>query len=243
MSNALELHAVEAGYHGQAAVLRGIDLVLPRGQWLALIGPNGAGKSTLLQLIGGMLAVRSGQVVIAGWPINRKPLHARRALGFAPPPERLPAELSGRQTLELLASLRGTPEDLAAALGLAERLQLSAWLARPIAEYSLGTRQKLAALQALMGDPALIVLDEVLNGLDPQASWILQDVLRERVANGASVLLTTHALELAERCADRVVLLLDGRLRMDWQGAELAALRDARGGLLEAVARQLYASR
>lgn len=243
MSHALALQAVEAGYPGQPAVLRGIDLCLPRGQWLALIGPNGAGKSTLLHVIGGMLAARAGQVLIDGWPMHSEPQRARRALGFAPPPERLPAALSGRQTLELLASLRGTPADLDAALMLAERLQLSAWLERPIVEYSLGTRQKLAALQALMGQPALIVLDEVLNGLDPQASWVLQSELRKRVAAGASVLLTTHALELAERCADRVVLLLEGRIRMDWEGPMLAELRGAPGGLLQAVASHLAAAR
>jgi ABC-2 type transport system ATP-binding protein len=238
MNLALELHAVDAGYPGRP-VLRGIDLCLPRGQWLAVIGPNGVGKSTLLQAIGGLIPVQSGHVAIDGCRIDQAPLAARRALGFAPPPERLPVDLSGRQVLELLARLRSTPDALAASLVLAERLQLSAWLERPVAEYSLGTRQKLAALQALMGDPALIVLDEVLNGLDPRASWALQNILRERVAAGASVLLTTHALELAERCADRVVLLLDGRVRMDWQGSDLASVRGAEGGLLAAVASHL----
>ncbi|MCK7595041.1 ABC transporter ATP-binding protein [Pseudomarimonas salicorniae] len=235
MNPVLVLNGVRASYPGRP-VLHDIDLQLPRGQWLALIGPNGTGKSTLLQVIAGLHRHEAGEVRIGGHCVASDPLAARRAMGFAPPPEQLPAELSGRQALELLAKLRGHPADLDGALALAERLQLDPWLGRRIAEYSFGTRQKLAALQALMGDPPLIVLDEVLNGLDPTSSWTLQQVLRERVEAGVSVLLSTHSLELAERRADRVALLQGGRIGRDWSGEALGALRSAEGGLLGAVA-------
>ena len=238
MSPALELRDVSLGY-GQGVIVREARLTLPRGQWLFLVGPNGCGKSTLLRAIAGLLPTLHGEILIAGQPLRPDPLPARQSLGFAPPPERLPAELSGLQALQLLAHLREPAQALDDALALAERLQLTPWLQRPISQYSLGTRQKLAALQALMGRPVLIVLDEVLNGLDPLASWTLQQILRERVEHGASVLLSSHALELAERCADRVTLLLGGRLQADWQGTELAGLKTAAGGLPAAVASRL----
>jgi len=110
------------------------------------------------------------------------------------------------------------------------------WLARPVGEYSLGTRQKLAIVLALIGRPRLIVLDEVLNGLDPLAAYALKQALRARADAGACVLLATHGLEVAERFLDRAVLLLDGRIAADWNAEALAAMRsDPDGGLEHAV--------
>jgi ABC-2 type transport system ATP-binding protein len=155
-------------------------------------------------------------------------------------PERLPAELSGRQCLELIAELRGETASLAASWALAEALRFLPWLDLPVAGYSLGTRQKLCLLLALLGQPRLLLLDEVLNGLDPLAAWALKQELRSRVDAGSSVILATHGLEVAERFLDRAVLLLDGRLAADWGSAELAAFRaDPEGGLEHAVSERL----
>jgi ABC-2 type transport system ATP-binding protein len=111
-------------------------------------------------------------------------------------------------------------------LQLAERFQYMPMLDRFVDAYSLGTRQKLAVLLALLGDPELVVLDEAFNGLDPASALALKHFLRDRVSQGmCSVLLATHALDIVERYADRAALLLNGGIAREWRKEELAALR------------------
>lgn len=236
----IDLH-VQYGSH---AVLRGVELSLQPGELAGLVGPNGSGKSTLLRALSGAQPWQRGRVAIDGIDLAADARGARQRLGFAVEPERLPALLQGRQCIELIADLRGESAMLARSLDLADRLQLGAWLQRPVHTYSLGTRQKLAIVLALVGEPRLIVLDEVLNGLDPLAAYALKDELRERSRAGAAVLLATHGLEVAERFLDRALLLLDGRIAADWGSSELQAFRaDPEGGLEHAVAARLRAAR
>ena len=116
------------------------------------------------------------------------------------------------------------------------------WLDQPVAGYSLGTRQKLAIILALFGQPPLLILDEILNGLDPLAAYALKQELRSRAESGVTVLLATHGLEVAERFLDRAVLQLDGQFEVDWDAADLAAFRaDPDGGLEHAVIQRLQA--
>jgi len=230
--------------YGSNAVLRGVSLQLRAGELVGLIGPNGSGKSSLLRAIAGLQPGQRGRVRIDGEDIADDIVAARRRLGFAVEPPLLPERLSGRQCLELLAELRERESALADSWQLAESLGLGDWLARPVGSYSLGTRQKLAIVLALFDDPPLLVLDEVLNGLDPLAAFELKQALRARAGRGASILLATHGLEVAERFLDRAVLLLDGRIAADWDAAELARLRaDPDGGLEHAVAELLRARR
>jgi ABC-2 type transport system ATP-binding protein len=225
---------------GRNEVLRGVDLELHGGELVGLIGPNGAGKSTLMRCIAGLEQLQQGTVCIDGVDIAVDALAARRQLGLAVEPERLPPLLSGQQSLELVADLRGQAAALAESLALSEALGLTPWLSRPVAEYSLGTRQKLAIVLALIGAPRLIVLDEVLNGLDPLSAYALKQALRSRADAGACVLLATHGLEVAERFLDRAVLLLDGRIVADWDAQALAGFRaDPEGGLEHAVVEML----
>lgn len=239
MTAALELSAIHLR-HGPSHVLRGVDLRLQGGELVGLIGPNGAGKSSLMQVIAGTQRRDGGSVRIAGIDLDVDPLAARAALGVAVAPERLPALLSGRQCIELVADLRGQRDHLAQSWALAERLGFAPWLDHPVHACSLGTRQKLAIVQALIGQPPLLLLDEALNGLDPLAARALKDELRQRADAGSAVLLATHGLEVAERFLDRAVLLLDGRIAADWDRDCLRDFRaDPRGGLEFAVAERL----
>ncbi|MCB1554649.1 MAG: ATP-binding cassette domain-containing protein [Xanthomonadales bacterium] len=229
---------------GDHDVLRGVDLALHAGELVGLIGPNGSGKSTLLRAIAGSLPPDRGHIAIEGENIATDSLAARRRLGFAVDPERLPRLITGRQCLEIVARLREEEQAIADSLGLAGTLGLGPWLDRPVYAYSLGTRQKLAVVIALHGAPSLILLDEVLNGLDPLSAWALKQALRQRTDAGATVLLATHGLEVAERLLDRAVLLLDGRIVADWGAESLARFRDdPEGGLEHAVAEWMRAHR
>jgi ABC-2 type transport system ATP-binding protein len=228
---------------GPQRVLDAVDLRLAPGELVGLIGPNGSGKSTLMRSLAGLLMPASGTIHIAGHDLATQALAARAAFGYAVEPATLPALLSGRQCMELVAQTRGIGEVPAGSRALADSLALSPWLAQPVATYSLGTRQKLAIVLALLGEPPLLLLDEVLNGLDPLAAFALKQALVERARAGAAVLIATHGLEVAERFLDRALLLLDGRLVADWDAAALAEFRRRGDGLEGAVIQTLKAER
>lgn len=225
MTVLLELEGLQHRYD-EHAVLHGIDLRLQAGEFAALIGPNGSGKTTLLHCLAGLQRASAGRVLIGGHDLARAPLQARRLLGFAVDPARLPPLLTGRECLRLFAGSRELSEIPAPTLALAETLALAPMLDRRIGQYSLGTRQKLAIALGLLGEPPLLVLDEPLNGLDPLSAYALKRHLQQLAHDrGTAVLLATHSLDVAERFISRALLLMDGRLRRDWPAGELDAIR------------------
>lgn len=225
MSDALLIENLAHAY-GDQPVLRGVDLRLARGDFMALIGPNGSGKTTLLRSLTGILAPQSGRILIDGVDLRTDPVGAKARLGLAIDPELLPGALTGRQCLKLFANVRGIADVPEESLDLAKVLNFAPWLDRLVEEYSLGTRQKLGILLGLIGNPPLIVLDEPMNGLDPVSAWAIKQHLvtltRER---GCAVLLATHALEVAERFITRAQLLLEGRCARHWDEQQLIAIR------------------
>jgi len=225
-----------AGYGGEP-VLEDVTFAVPLGEWFALLGPNGSGKTTLLHCIAGMLAPLAGEVSLSGVSLERSPKAARRTLGFACAPERLPPLMTGRQCLEVYAAAKSAREIDLDVIALAQCLDLTSVLDRYVETYSLGTRNKLAILLALIGAPRLIVLDEAFNGLDPGSAQQVKRHLQGLVREGrASVVLATHALDVVERYADRAALLLRGRLVYEWRGAEIAQLGRTEEGFEGAVA-------
>jgi ABC-2 type transport system ATP-binding protein len=231
----LQVSSLHAGY-GKRQVLAGVDLQIGRGEWLALLGPNASGKTTLLHCIAGLLPASAGSIVICAHSLRQDALAAKSRLGFGCAPERLPPLLTGRQCLEVYAAAKGLDAIDAGVLELAGQFAFMDMLDRFVGSYSLGTRQKLAVLLALLGEPALIVLDEAFNGLDPASALVLKQHLRARVSAGrCGVLLATHALDVVERYSDRAVLLLDGWIAREWSRQELAALRAMPGEGLEAA--------
>lgn len=225
MSHALLIENLGHAY-GDTPVLRGVDMQLAPGDFMALIGPNGSGKTTLLRALSGILLPQQGKILIDGVDMRGDPVGAKARLGLAIDPELLPGALTGRQCLTLFANIRGLPGVPNDSLALASTLAFMPWLDRLVEEYSLGTRQKLGILLGLVGSPPLIVLDEPMNGLDPVSAWAIKQHLvtltRER---GCAVLLATHALEVAERFITRAQLLLEGRCARHWDEPQLIAIR------------------
>jgi ABC-2 type transport system ATP-binding protein len=232
---ALHVSGLHAGY-GRMIVLSGVDLAISRGEWLALLGPNASGKTTLLHCVAGMLVPAAGSISICGRALRQDAIGAKARLGFGCAPERLPDLLTGRQCLEVYAAAKGLSAIDADVLELSAAFSFTGMLDRFVGSYSLGTKQKLAVLLALLGEPALVVLDEAFNGLDPASALVLKRHLRARVSAGrCGVLLATHALDVVERYSDRAVLLLGGRIAREWSGEQLAALRAMPGEGLEAA--------
>ena len=218
----LAVRGLSAGYAGRA-VVSGIDLSLDRGDILGLLGANGSGKSTLLRAITGQIRPLGGTVAIDGADLVRAPERAKSGFGLAVDPFDLPAALSGRQYLQLVASIRGCAEDDWPGGDVIERLGLKRWIERPIAEYSLGTRAKIAIAAALLGTPPLLILDESLNGLDPLAAFEVKRIILALASNGRhAVIISTHVVEAVPGLCNRAILLADGRMARAWHARQLA---------------------
>jgi ABC-2 type transport system ATP-binding protein len=232
----LELRGLGAAY-GRHAVLTDISLRLSPGEWFALIGPNGCGKSTLLDCIAGKLAPTAGDIRIAGCCLLTDPINAKRQLGYACAPENLPPLLTARQCFEVHAGAKGLPAVDADIMALAEELKFLPFLESFVDTLSLGTRQKLAVLLCLIGDPKVIIFDEAFNGLDPASSMVLKRHLRRRLTErGATLVLATHSLDMVEHFADHAALLLDGVLAREWAKSEMEELRTNGRGIDTALA-------
>jgi ABC-2 type transport system ATP-binding protein len=226
MSNAaLEIRALSAAY-GLRVVLEDISLTLAVGEWYVLLGPNGSGKSTLLDCVTGRMRPSRGEIRIGGHSLSSAPFESKRQLGYGCAPETLPQLLTARQCLEVHAAAKELPAIDEELLALADELKFLPYLEEFVDTMSLGTRQKLSILLALVGNPSLIVLDEAFNGLDPASALVVKRHLRARLEQrGAALLLATHALDIVEHYADRAAVLIEGRVQREWQKTEIAELR------------------
>ena len=231
----LELENLSARY-GSHEVLNRVTLTVERGEWFCLLGPNGVGKSTLLHCIAGRLEPTSGDIRISGHSLATAPRSAKARLGYACAPEQLPGLLTGRQCLEVYAIAKELDAIDPEVLTLAEELRFAPFLDAFVDTYSLGTRQKLCVLLALLGDPSLVILDEAFNGLDPRSGLVVKRTLRERLsAQRCGVLLATHSLDIVEHHGDAAALLFDGVIAKHWSGEDLERLKASGPDGLEAA--------
>lgn len=222
---------------GENHAVQGLSLSIRPGEFYALLGPNGAGKTTTLRMVAGLLRPEAGAVRILGVDMTAEPERAKRPLAWVPDEPLLYDKLRGLEYLEFVAGLWGM--DAAEAQHRAQQLLqwLGLWQQRGAytETYSKGMRQKLALAGALMHRPRLLILDEPLTGLDAAAARQVKDLLKDIVRQGASVVLTTHILEVAERLAERIGIIAGGRLIAEGTLDQLRALRGDGGGTLEDV--------
>lgn len=235
---AVEARDVHKAY-GANSVLRGLELVVPRGHIVGFIGLNGAGKSTMLAVLLGLLRADRGLVRVLGREPTRVASLSGR-VGVALHRPGLDVDLSVQQNLRIHALRYG--KSAVAPDAVLERLDLARLRSRRVAKLSQGERQRLALARALLLEPELLVLDEPLTHLDPGAVHGVLDVLVEQRTRGSTVLLSSHQLDHVERIADRIAVLHRGRVVLDGTVAELltgksgqpAYLVALRGGSLSA---------
>lgn len=215
----------------------GLDLTVEAGTLYALLGPNGAGKTTTLRMVAGLMPADAGSIRIFGIDAARDPIAAKRIVAWLPDDPMLYDKLTPFEYLEFVAGLWGVPPVLAR--GRAETLlrTLDLWPHRfeRCEGFSRGMKQKAALAGALIHEPKLLILDEPLTGLDAAIARQVKALLAARVAAGATVILTTHILEVAERLADRIGIIAGGRLVAEGTVAELATLAGDGGTTLEDV--------
>ena len=192
----------------------GLDLSVRAGEFYVLLGPNGAGKTTTLRMVTGLLRPDAGSISVLGIDALADPVSAKQIMAWISDEPMIYDKLTPFEYLEFVAGLWGVD----AAVAHASASDLLGWLgltehAHERCEgFSKGMRQKVALAGALVHDPRVIILDEPLTGLDAASARQVKTVLRERVAAGGTVIMTTHILEVAERMADRIGVIAGGRL-------------------------------
>lgn len=207
--------------YGRVVAVDEVSFEVGSGEFVGLVGPNGAGKSTTIKMLTGQILPTAGKLIVGGVDVAVHPGAAREKMGYVPEEPHLYEYLSAREMVAFVAEIRGGG-DVEAALDLAG---LGADADRLIREYSQGMRRKTALACAMVARPAVLVLDEALNGLDPPSAARVVRALRAACEQGASVLLSTHVLDTLERVADRVVMLSAGRVAADVPVAELPRVR------------------
>jgi len=230
---ALRLSGLRKSF-GRPAV-DGLDLTVRRGELYALLGPNGAGKTTTLRMVTGLLAPDAGDVEVLGIDLARDPAGAKRGMAYLPDDPLLYGKLKPTEYLEFVAGLWGIRAEDAEprARHLLDWLDLAPHAHELTEGFSRGMKQKLALAGALIHEPELLILDEPLTGLDAAAARQVKDLLVSHVEKGGTVILTTHILEVAERLAQRIGIIRQGRLIAEGTLAELRAR--THGGSLEDV--------
>jgi ABC-2 type transport system ATP-binding protein len=222
MTPTIEAHGLKKRY-GKTTALDGLDLVADAGQVVAVLGPNGAGKTTFVRAVATLLALDDGTLRVAGHDVRNEPDAIRRAIGLAGQFAAVEPAMTGRENLEMVATLFGHSRRTAQASAAAvlEQLGLTQDADRLARTYSGGMRRRLDLGASLVGAPRLLLLDEPTTGLDPRSRSELWEAIRGLVEGGTDVLLTTQYLDEADNLASRVVIVDHGRTVAAGTPAEL----------------------
>ncbi|MEX0169347.1 ATP-binding cassette domain-containing protein [Streptomyces sp. LMG1-1-1.1] len=208
--------------YGEVHALRGLDLAVPEGTIHGILGPNGAGKTTAVRVLTTLVAPDAGSARVAGHDVARDPAGVRKRIAVTGQYASVDGDLTGAENLRLFARLLRAPRSRADEL--LERFGLDAAADRPARTYSGGMRRRLDLAASLLVPPRVLFLDEPTTGLDPHSRNGIWDAVRELAADGTTVLLTTQYLEEADRLADDIVLIDEGRAAQRGTPAELKAL-------------------
>ncbi len=225
MTPNLELRDVRKSY-GKFVAVDGVSMTVPPGSIFGLLGPNGSGKTTTIRMIMDILAPDAGQVFLFGY--ERRPEDLRR-VGYLPEERGLYRKMTVLDQLVFLAEIRGLKrrEILPEIHGWLERVDLARWSKAKVEELSKGMQQKIQLIGTILHKPDLLILDEPFSGLDPLNQELFRELLGEYRAQGKSVVLSTHGMELAERMCDHICLISHGKTLID---GELREIKRRLGG-------------
>lgn len=222
--------------YGSFEAVTDVTLEIPRGEMFAFLGPNGAGKTTTIRMLMGILQPTSGTASIDGFDCFRQRVQVMGRVGYLPDEPIFYDYLRGSEIVRFVGEMHGLPPDQIRQRSedLVETLRLDDAMEEFAVNYSKGMKKKLALVCALLHEPALLILDEPTNGLDPATTRILHRVLRQRVEAGTTVFFSTHLLDQAEKLCDRIGIIYRGRLAAVGSLEELGS-RLAEGGSLEEI--------
>ena len=207
---AVETHGLTKRF-GDTVAVNDVELLVPRGCAFGYLGPNGAGKTTLIRVLLGLTRADAGAMSLLGYPVPRQRAKALARVGAIVDEPRFHGHLTGRQNLQILAAAREPAartriEPALARVGILHRAD------DKVSKYSMGMRQRLGVAACLIGDPQLLILDEPMNGLDPAGMQDMRDMIISLVAEGRTVVLSSHLLDEVERTCDAVAIVDRGRV-------------------------------
>lgn len=200
--------------YGEKKAVDDLSLHIQPGEIFGFIGHNGAGKSTTIKSAVGILKFEEGTITICGKNIRDNPVECKKNLAYIPDNPDLYEFMSGIKYLNFIADIYAIPtaERQERIRKYADLFELTKDLGQPVSAFSHGMKQKLAVISALLHDPKLIVMDEPFVGLDPKASHLLKEMMREHCDKGGAIFFSTHVLEVAEKLCDKVAIIKQGRL-------------------------------
>ena len=220
---------------GDLVAVDDLSLTIGRGEFFAMLGPNAAGKTTTIKLLSGLIKPTSGHARICGFDVQGQPIEARQRLAYVPDFPFLYDKLTAWEFFRFIGEMfRLDSARIKKNAGeLVARFHLEEFADRTLEGLSHGTRQRIAIVSALLHEPEVFVIDEPMVGLDPQHARVVKDVLKERSMAGTTVLVSTHQLSIAEEMADRIGIILDGKLIAVGTREELRQRSGAAGALEE----------
>ncbi len=222
--------------YGAVTALSGLSLRVSPGEVYGLLGPNGAGKTTTLRILSGLETPTSGSVSVVGYdPVSQR-IEVKRRTGYVAESAVLYESLTPREYFEFVASTRGLGEGVQDRVSrLASVFEIGPSLDIPVGALSLGTKQKISVIAALMHEPPLLLLDEPLNGLDAKSSRILKELVLLHIEGHGAVIFSTHVMEVAESMCTKIGIIDGGRIVAEGTMEELRDLSDRKGRSLEEV--------
>ncbi len=193
----------------------GINLAIEEGARFGFLGPNGAGKTTTIKMMAGVLMPTTGRIIINGYDMAKDPVAAKQCVGFIPDRPFLYEKLTGLEFLRFVAGLYGLGGKTGPERRIGELLELfglGRWGEELIEGYSHGMKQRLVMCAALVHRPKVLIVDEPMVGLDPRGARLVKNVFKDQVANGATLFMSTHSLNVAQEICDEIAIIQGGRL-------------------------------
>lgn len=210
----IELKNISKGYKKNEKVIDKINLKIEDGEIFGFLGPNGAGKTTTIKMITGILNIDEGDILIDGKSITKQPVEAKQQIGFVPDNPEIFLKLKGIEYLNFIADMYQVPVEIRKEKieELSKEFDMYEALNSKIETYSHGMKQKIIVIGVLLHNPKNWILDEPMTGLDPKASFILKEKMKEHAKNGNTVFFSTHVLEVAEKLCDKIAIINNGKI-------------------------------
>jgi ABC-2 type transport system ATP-binding protein len=232
----IQLTQLTKKYGNQSAV-DNLSLEIKPGELFAFLGPNGAGKTTTIKMMTGILKPTSGTVKIAGIDIQQNAREAKMKIGYVPDTPYLYDRLTAREFMDFVGGLYRLDSDIIRrrSYDLFTLFDMNGWVDRKCEQYSHGMRQKLVFAAAMIHFPTVLIVDEPMVGLDPHSAKLVKDLLKDYVAKGNTVFVSTHILSIAEELCDRVAIINKGKLIAEGSIDQLKSTANKQDANLESL--------
>jgi ABC-2 type transport system ATP-binding protein len=210
-------------FYGNKQVLSDFSIAIQEGEIFGILGPNGSGKTTLLKIMAGISQFDRGTVTVNGIDARTDQIGVRKIVGYVPETPYLYESLTPYEYFSFIGSVRDIPADVAGrrANDLTKAFGMEEYNDQFIGSLSFGTKQKVSIIASLIHAPKILILDESINGLDPQSAKIFRDLLRSLASDGKTVVFSTHILEIAENVCDKIAIMKTGKIVAEGRTSEL----------------------